>query len=111
MFTHAMFRLKIYMFQTHYLHVAIINDKCCRFRVFFNSCGHISYYMFQSQIINVSDLCSLIQCFRLTIYMLFCFICCSRKNRTSPPRAAHMTPQSVVRRASQSDMFIDNGKY
>jgi hypothetical protein len=28
----------------------------------------------------------------------------------SPPRATHVTPQSVVRRASQSDLLIDNGK-
>jgi hypothetical protein len=36
---------------------------------------------------------------------------CWRENRTSPPCAAHVTPQSVARRASQSDQVIDNGKY
>jgi hypothetical protein len=35
---------------------------------------------------------------------------CWSENRTSPPRAAHIT-QSVARRASQSDLLIDNGKY
>jgi hypothetical protein len=35
---------------------------------------------------------------------------CWRKNRTSPPRATHVTPLSVARRASQSNMLIDNGK-
>jgi hypothetical protein len=35
---------------------------------------------------------------------------CWRKNRTSSPRAAHMTPRTVARRASQSDLLIDNGK-
>jgi hypothetical protein len=29
----------------------------------------------------------------------------------SPLRVTHVTPQSVVRRASQSDLWIDNGKY
>jgi hypothetical protein len=36
---------------------------------------------------------------------------CWRENMTSPLRAAHVTPLSVARRASQSDLFIDNGKY
>jgi hypothetical protein len=35
---------------------------------------------------------------------------CWRKNRTSSPRATHVTPWSVARRASQSDLLIDNGK-
>jgi hypothetical protein len=36
---------------------------------------------------------------------------CWCKNRTSPLRVAHVTPRSVARRASQSDLLIDNGKY
>jgi hypothetical protein len=34
---------------------------------------------------------------------------CWCENRMSPPHAAHMTPRSVARRASQSDLLIDNG--
>jgi hypothetical protein len=36
---------------------------------------------------------------------------CWRENRTSLPRATHVTPRSVARRASQSDLLIDNGQY
>jgi hypothetical protein len=36
---------------------------------------------------------------------------CWCENRTSPSRAAHVTPRSVSRRARQSDLLIDNGKY
>jgi hypothetical protein len=34
-----------------------------------------------------------------------------RENRTLPPRAIHVTPRSVARCASQSDLLIDNGNY
>jgi hypothetical protein len=36
---------------------------------------------------------------------------CWRENRTPPSRAAHVTSRSVVRRASQFGLLIDNGKY
>jgi hypothetical protein len=36
---------------------------------------------------------------------------CWCENRTSPLRATHVTPQSVARHASQSDLLIDSGKY
>jgi hypothetical protein len=36
---------------------------------------------------------------------------CCHENRLSPPRVTHVTPWSVVRRASQSDLLIDSGKY
>jgi hypothetical protein len=36
---------------------------------------------------------------------------CLRENRTSPSCVTHVTPRSVARHASQSDLLFDNGKY
>jgi hypothetical protein len=87
------------------LHVSFELSFVCIFQLIPGDCLDVVWVNFESTTLRV-----LRHCWLLRVPLGVTKVCWC-ENRMSPLCASHVTPRSVARRASQSNLLVDNVKY